>query len=217
MTVTGFLKRVFSRSATARSGTPEPVHQELTPLALELLAIISLNADPERMESYAEIVGSLEDKTIREITVASNEHEDYDAILTLQAYDRSSHPNEEWLRYEAFFHGVAQGSRNGWYYFEEAVNRLREAEPAFNDIDFADLDEPSRKHALALFTVIFHFIQYKGITSPDTSSFLKGHPEMAERVIDFIEQRGIGMGGFNTEVFNMAKASGVQVLDNGVL
>jgi hypothetical protein len=62
-----------------------------------------------------------------------------------------------------------------------------------------------------------HFIEYKGTTSPDTSRFLREHPEMADRVIAFIENRGVGIGSFNIEVFNMAKETGVRPLDSGVL
>lgn len=221
MSILSFLKRVFSRErATALSVEPAPMTFEekysyFPPCALELFRIIEPNVNEGDKDHYCNLIGGLNENTILEMIRASKENDYYDATIALIGYSKFPDWDESKLRDEAFFASVVRRYKR--YHFNEAIHRLRKADDRFATCEFTDLDEVSRQHALALFSVIMHFVEYKGATSPDTSSFLREHPEMADRVISFIEQRGVGIGSFNTEVFTMAQETGVQVLDSGVL
>jgi len=233
MSVLDFLKRAVSRRTATPSVTPVATVQEkqvyYSPSAHELFDLIEQYIFTERstlgnlkpvakqeMLLYRKIVAGLQEETILVLIRAMKEHKGFDVVIALTTY-WNSHRDEPRLREETFFYGVMRDRKSGWFGFDEGVYRLRKAEPEFASCDFSTLDETSRQQALALFRVIMHFIDYKGTTSPDTSSFLRNHPEMTDRVIAFIESRGIGIGSFNTEVFTMAKQSGAQVLDSGVL
>jgi hypothetical protein len=235
MSVLGFLKRLVSRQTVAPSEefTPMTVQEKHTyyhPCAYELFDLIeeylrgirqsvgnSKSVTKEDIAPLRKIIGELGEDTIAALIRATREHKDYDVILALSNFSASSYWDELRLKNEATFHSVMRDQKNGWYYFSEALDRLCLAEPEFASCDFSALDETSRQHAFALLRVIMHFIEYKGTTSPDTSRFLRAHPEMADRVIAFIENRGVGIGSFNIEVFNMAKEAGVRPLDSGVL
>jgi hypothetical protein len=235
MPVINFLKRLVSRRIAAPSDAFVPMtvqekHAYYHPCAYELFDLIEqyifetrkLIGNPrpvtkEDMAPLRKIVAELQPETILALIRAMKEFDDYDIVIALRNFSASSYWDEERLKNEATFHSVMRDKKNGWYYFSEALDRLRLAEPEFASCDFSALDETSRQHAFALLRVIMHFIEYKGTTSPDTSRFLRAHPEMADRVIAFIENRGVGIGSFNIEVFNMAKEAGVRPLDSGVL
>lgn len=239
MSALGSLKRVASLGkALFDAGFPLPpvtvtIQEERPPLHphnQELLGVLdeyllehrkssgATGGVPERdMEALRKIVAVLRPETALAISRTTREYEDYDPVISLHKFSNSSQWDESELQNEAFFHGVMRGHRSGWFYFEEALNRLRQADPEFTYCNFAELNDASQQHALALFRVIMHFIAYKGATSPDTSSFLREHPDMVDQVISFIEERGIGIGSFNTEVFNIARENGVNVLNSGVL
>lgn len=240
MSVHDFLKRVAAIGKVLFDAgfppppAPEPVQEDDThyhPYTYDLLELLEEYLLESRksvgltggvhkgeMKILRSVVAELRPETALAIIRATKEHEDYDPVLSLRKFSNSSSRwDENELRDEAFFHGVMSGHRSGWFYFEEALKRLRQADPEFAYCNFAKLDEDSRQHALSLFRVIMHFIKYKGATSPDTSSFLREHPEMADQVISFIEERGIGIGSFNTEVFTIARENGVNALNSGVL
>lgn len=233
MSVLDFLKRAVSRCMSTPPVTPATVAVEdyyYPPCAYELIDLMDQYVNEERkaygqtrpvtkeeMLFYHNVVATLHEDTVIALVRGMKEHKKFDALLALRNFSSNDYWDETRLKDEAFFYGVMSDRRSGWYYFSEALDRLRKAEPEFASCDFSALNESSRQHALALFRVILHFVEYKGATSPDTSSFLREHPEMADRVIAFIENRGIGIGSFDTEVFTMAKEAGVQVLDIGVL
>lgn len=239
MSVHDFLKRVAAigkvlfDAGFPHPPAPEPVQEDDThyhPYTYDLLELLEEYLLESRksvgltggihegeMKIFRSLVPVLRPETALAIIRTTKEYKDYDPVLSLRKFSNSSRWDENELRNEAVFHGVMREHRNGWFYFEEALNRLRQADPEFAYCDFATLDDSSRQHAIALFRVIMHFIEYKGETSPDTSRFLREHPEMADRVIAFIENRGIGIGSFSIEVFAMAEENGVHVLDSGVL
>lgn len=235
MSVLDFLKRAVSRRNPMLSASPAPVtvqesHVYYHPCAYELFDLIeqylietrqsigkTISITKGEMGILHKVVAELQPETILALIRTMKEYEDFDAVILLRKFSDSSYWDEPRLKNEATFHGIMRDHRNGSFYFNEALDRLRLAEPEFTSCDFSTLDETSREHAFALFRVIMHFIEYKGTTSPDTSTFLREHPEMADRVIAFIENRGVGIGSFNIEVFNMAKEAGVRPLDSGVL
>lgn len=165
------------------------------------------------MRQYRDIVLGLTPDTARALVKASS-HDDFIVSAMLC---RMPHTQEAEIIKRAQFHSVLRDYNLNYYDLDLALDRMGLVDERFTACTYAELDEASMKQALALFRVIAHFNGSRGFPSPDTSAFLREEPDMADEVIEYLERRGVGVSGFDMELFKMSRETTHTVLDSGVL
>jgi hypothetical protein len=235
MSLTGFLKRTLTLMRGRHNAVPlsETTKYRFDPLTPEMHELVEITESEIRdflgdttgneteLERYERIVSqfrnniaSLLPETITALIKAKSAYEDFRVMALLSPNHRKD--EAEVLR-RALFHEALRDYKLDWYYLDLVLERMSLTDERFTACTYSELDEVTMKQAIALFRVIAHFIQYRGFPSTDTSTFLREEPEMADKVIEYIERRGIGMNGFDMELFKQARETSVTVLDSGVL